>query len=61
MLLTTDQGMIRNAARAFAQAEIAPRAAEMDKTAEFPTDIAEKLGELGFFGMTISEITHRRG
>jgi len=55
MLLTTDQVLIRDAARAFAQAEIAPRAAEMDKTAEFPTDIAEKLGELGFFGMTISE------
>ena len=55
MLLSDDQILIRDSAREFAQGEIAPRAAEMDKTAEFPTDIAVKLGELGFLGMTISE------
>ena len=55
MLLSDDQILIRESAREFAQGEIAPRAAEMDKTAEFPTDIAVKLGELGFLGMTISE------
>ncbi|MCS5642779.1 MAG: acyl-CoA dehydrogenase family protein, partial [Dehalococcoidia bacterium] len=55
MLLSDDQILIRDSAREFAQREIAPRAAEMDKTAEFPTDIAVKLGELGFLGMTISE------
>ena len=55
MLLSDDQILIRDSAREFAQGEIAPRAAEMDKTAAFPTDIAVKLGELGFLGMTISE------
>ena len=55
MLLSDDQILIRESAREFAQGEIAPRAAEMDKTAEFPADIAVKLGELGFLGMTISE------
>ena len=55
MLLSDDQILIRDSAREFAQGEIAPRAAEMDKTAEYPTDIAVKLGELGFLGMTISE------
>ena len=55
MLLTDDQTMIRESARTFAQAEVAPLAAEWDQTAEFPTDIARRLGELGFLGMTISE------
>ena len=55
MLLSDDQAMIRESARSFAQAEVAPLSAEWDRTAEFPTDIARRLGELGFLGMTISE------
>ena len=55
MLLTDDQTMIKESARAFAQAEIAPFAAEWDQTARFPTEVAGRLGELGFLGMTISE------
>ncbi len=55
MLLTDDQIMIRDAARTFAHSEIAPFSAEWDRTAEFPSQIAKRLGELGFLGMTVSE------
>jgi hypothetical protein len=43
------------AARDFAQNEIAPHAAEWDRTKEFPTAVIQQLGELGFFGMMIPE------
>jgi len=52
--LTEDQLMIQQAAREFAEAEIAPSAVERDKKAEFPTEIIKKLGELGFMGMMVS-------
>ena len=42
-------------AREFAQNELAPYAAEWDAKAEFPREAHKKLGELGFFGMRISE------
>ena len=42
-------------AREFAQQEIAPHAAEWDRTKEFPREVMAKLGELGFFGMLIPE------
>jgi alkylation response protein AidB-like acyl-CoA dehydrogenase len=48
-----DQLIIRNTAREFAQAEIAPSAVERDKNAEFPKEIVKKLGELGFLGMMV--------
>lgn len=51
---TEDQKMIRDTAREFAEAEIAPSAVERDKNAEFPYDIVAKLGELGFMGMMVS-------
>jgi alkylation response protein AidB-like acyl-CoA dehydrogenase len=49
--LSEDHLAIRDAAREFAEHEIAPSAVERDKTGEFPTDIVQKLGELGFMGM----------
>lgn len=52
--LTEEQIAIRDAARDFAQTEIAPSAVERDLTAEFPDDIVQKLGELGFMGMMVS-------
>ena len=55
MLLTDDQIMIRDAARTFAHSEVAPLSAEWDRTAEFPSQIAKRLGELGYLGMTVSE------
>ncbi len=52
--LTEDQLMIQQAAKEFAEAEIAPTAVERDKNAEFPKEIIKKLGELGFMGMMVS-------
>jgi butyryl-CoA dehydrogenase len=51
--LTSEQKMIQDAARDFAQKEIAPVAAALDKEERFPADIVKKLGELGFMGMTV--------
>lgn len=51
---TEEQLLIQQTAREFAQNEIAPSSVERDKTAEFPTEIVKKLGELGFMGMMVS-------
>lgn len=51
---TEEQLMIKQTAKEFAEAEIAPTAVERDKTGEFPTEIVKKLGELGFMGMMVS-------
>jgi alkylation response protein AidB-like acyl-CoA dehydrogenase len=50
---TEEQIMIQQAARDFAQSEIAPSTIQRDINAEFPTDIVKKLGELGFLGMMV--------
>lgn len=47
--------MLRDSVRAFATAEIAPRAAEIDATNTFPRDLWEKIGELGLHGITVKE------
>ena len=47
--------MLRASVGAFAQDEIAPRAAEIDRSNEFPMDLWPKLGELGVLGVTVSE------
>jgi len=51
--LTLD--VLRDAVREFAQKEIAPRAAEIDQTNEFPRDLWPQMGELGLLGITVSE------
>jgi alkylation response protein AidB-like acyl-CoA dehydrogenase len=48
-----DHIAIRDAARDFAENEVALTAVERDKTGEFPTEIVQKMGELGFMGMMV--------
>src|SRR6476646_5976247 len=47
--------MLRSSVRAFAAAEIAPRAAEIDRSNQFPADLWKKLGALGLLGVTVEE------
>jgi alkylation response protein AidB-like acyl-CoA dehydrogenase len=53
--LTEEQQAIREAARDFAQAELAPFAAQWDAESEFPRDTIRKAGELGFGGLYTDE------
>jgi butyryl-CoA dehydrogenase len=50
---TMKQAVIRRTARKFAEAKLAPAAAEMDRTGHFPWDIAEEMAELNYFGLEI--------
>ncbi|GMA52168.1 putative acyl-CoA dehydrogenase YngJ [Alicyclobacillus contaminans] len=52
---SSEQQMIRNMVREFAEAEIAPKAAELDRNARFPIEIFDKMGKLGLMGLPIPE------
>lgn len=51
--LTKEQLMVQSAVRAFAEKEIKPLAAELDRTGDFPWPILRKMGELNMLGMTV--------
>ena len=53
--LSEEHESIRQAARNFAQKEIAPLAAEFDESGEFPIKTIMKMGELGFMGIEVPE------
>ena len=55
MLLNENQKMIRQMARDFANSKIAPIAAEIDRTAEFPEATVKEMGSLGFLGLAVPE------
>lgn len=54
--LGEDIDALRVAVRDFAQDQIAPRAAEIDKTDQFPMDLWQKMGSLGVLGITVPEV-----
>jgi isovaleryl-CoA dehydrogenase len=47
--------MLRDSVRQFATDEIAPRAADIDRTNQFPADLWRKMGDLGLLGITVDE------
>jgi butyryl-CoA dehydrogenase len=51
--LSEEQELIRRTAREFAEARIAPIAAEIDQQERFPTETVRQLGELGLMGMNV--------
>ena len=53
--LGEDIAALREAVRDFADQEIAPRAAEIDRTDQFPMDLWRKFGDLGLLGVTVPE------
>src|SRR5919112_4257162 len=52
---THEQRRWRDLARDFAQGEIRPRAAELDREQKFPYDIVAEMAGLGFMGLTLPE------
>lgn len=53
--LTDDQQAFVDTAKAFAEKELAPFAAEWDETSHFPVEVFKKAGEMGFMGMYTPE------
>ncbi|HLW23872.1 MAG TPA: acyl-CoA dehydrogenase family protein [Steroidobacteraceae bacterium] len=54
-LYTDEQRMIRDSAREFARAELAPHAGEWDREGWIPESVVARLGEVGLLGMMVPE------
>lgn len=59
--LTTEQEMIRKEVRKFAEKEIGPLASELDEKEAFSCELTRKMGEIGLFGMFVSEAYDGQG
>lgn len=55
MILSEKHSLIRQLARQFAETELAPIAAEIDRTGKFPDEILKKMAKLGFFGIRMPQ------
>jgi butyryl-CoA dehydrogenase len=55
MVLSPEQEQIRDMLRDFAREQLAPKAAEWDRTSHFPREELRALGELGCCGMVVPE------
>jgi isovaleryl-CoA dehydrogenase len=53
--LGPDIEMLRSSISAFVDAEVAPRAAAIDRSDEFPRDLWPRMGQLGLLGVTVEE------
>ena len=53
--LSAEHEQFRRTVRDFAEKEIAPHAAQWDRDHHFPTDVVQKMGELGLMGLTAPE------
>ncbi|MEI6124121.1 MAG: acyl-CoA dehydrogenase family protein [Bacteroidota bacterium] len=54
-LLNEDHHMIRESVRDFAEREIKPLAKELDDKQQFSVELTHKMGEIGLFGMVVSQ------
>lgn len=54
-LLTEEQRLIRDAARDFARQVVAPVAAEVDRSGDFPRSVYAQMAAMGFFGLMLPE------
>ncbi len=53
MILTEEQALVRDTARAFAREKLWPNAAEWDREARFPKEAVAEMGRLGLMGMLV--------
>ena len=53
--LTEEQAMVKKMALAFAQKEVKPVADRMDRQGIYPTELVQRLGEMGFMGMFLPQ------
>ncbi|HEX4352314.1 MAG TPA: acyl-CoA dehydrogenase [Polyangiales bacterium] len=53
LTLTPEQTLLQQTARDFATREVEPRAKQLDRDGEWPTDLVARLGELGMMGIAI--------